>query len=136
MANLSTLTVNFCIADATGRILCSGSCSALALANQPLESGQLRYPYRANPGVHYINAGEVAARPEMAPVVSKWSLAADGIDSVSISGLPEGSEVRDAGEWEAATAGTYVFTAATPGMHRLGLRCWPYQDVTVTLKAV
>ncbi|MFA5263048.1 MAG: hypothetical protein WC378_04430 [Opitutaceae bacterium] len=135
--DISTLSANFCIVDAAGRILRSGTCPADAIALQPLAFGERRYPYRAKPDIHYIDeTGSLVERPILVPTLSKEQITADGADTALLTGLPSGACIKAVGMLHEAQDGQWEVRATKPGWIRLEILCWPYQDHRLSIQAV
>lgn len=74
-------------------------------------------------------------RPQLAPLVSKIELLADGKDTITIEGLPTPCTILiDTAQVE-VTDGKLEFTADVVGQYKLVLNHWPYLEWTLTLEA-
>jgi hypothetical protein len=87
----------------------------------------------------YVKDGELTSRPEMNAVADKPSINADGLDVLTISGLPTGKSdvslvgpIRD--QWS-ETKRKIELTVNMAGTYRLFISQWPYQDTEVTFNA-
>jgi hypothetical protein len=93
---------------------------------------------RYNSKTQYVNQGFVVNRPAFTLSADKQSIAADGQDVITISGLPEGvcqvmlwGAVVDSWEQE----GDIQLTANIPGAYQLRISQWPYQDQEISFDA-
>lgn len=120
---------------ATGRIVKYGVCAA---ADIELQAGPGEAVLAVAAGVrdstHYVAAGEIAARPAIA--FDKMVIAADGIDTATLAGLPDPCTVVIDGDEQVVTGGTLEFSAAAPGAYRIQvLDPFPAREVDAEIVA-
>lgn len=86
----------------------------------------------------YYDGTEIVPRPTFTPSADKESIKADGVEVITISGLPSAmNEFRLDGPaydaWE--QMGDVQLTVNLPGTYTLRISQWPYQDAGVTFNA-
>lgn len=85
---------------------------------------------------NYVTAGAITARP----LLPEWDVAAisaDGIDAATLTGLPDGCDVRIGdGAWTAVQDNEVVFTADVADTYRVEVRGWPYVTRVQAIVAV
>ena len=71
--------------------------------------------------------GALAARSPVTITLSATSIAADGVEELEVTGIPDGARLRVSGAvslpWTVITGGEAVLTASVPGSVMLELRC-------------
>jgi hypothetical protein len=82
----------------------------------------------------------VTPRPNLRVKVNKTTLVADGVDSITLSGLPIPCEmVQDPGEPEeqqfTVTEGGFVFTAEDPGKYQFRIERFPFLPLDLEFTA-
>ena len=127
--------VNYCISDATGRILRSMTIPAEALASVQMLAGERRWPYRGHPNQHYILDGQLADRPTMPITVDREQLVADGEDTLTFAGIPAGASLSLDGETYAMDGTPLELSIDRPGRYRARFTLWPYIDKEVSFEA-
>lgn len=91
---------------------------------------------RHDAATHYVAIDEALERPVFTPTVSRYTLAADGVDTVTIGNLPDGAEIGVDGDAFVPVGGSSMeFAADVPATYAVALRCWPYVPVTFDLEA-
>ena len=93
---------------------------------------------RYNGAEQYVVNSEIQPRPTFTPTADKTTIKADGVDVITISGLPSAmNEFRLDGPaydaWE--QMGDVQLTVNLPGTYTLRISQWPYQDAEVTFNA-
>jgi hypothetical protein len=90
-------------------------------------------------GTHYIDLSSdpvCVQRPELEYLVTTGIILADGIDSSTVTGIPEDWEFTlDNGDPMLTDGTDVVFTAIEPGDYVLRFTKWPYLDVEVVIHA-
>lgn len=80
---------------------------------------------------HYVVSGAIVPRPTMPTSIDKTECLADGVDVVTISGVPNPTDVRVSGpasEVMQVTDGALELTFDVPGRYRILLQAFPYLD--------
>jgi len=129
----------YTIYDATGLILQTGMCPEEMLELQA-GPGQHLIEGRedATSWSHYVAQGEVVERPGMILSVSKASLVADGLDAVTITGVPAGARLSITGPVaaEAIADGAPVsMTCIHAGDYVIQVMNFPYRDEEIRINA-
>lgn len=73
----------------------------------------------------YIEARAVCPRPSMNVTLSKTRIAADGVDTAVISGIPDGATVRLDENEHVVTGGNIELTSTMPATYRIAVESWP-----------
>jgi len=87
---------------------------------------------------HYVdlNTMTVVPRPDNLSTLDKTTVAADGTDLATISGIPAGSVVRITGQPEQTiTDGVLELTFDTPGTYKIRIQSFPEKDTEFTIVA-
>lgn len=126
--------MNFIVYSAPGEILRSGMCPATMLSIQA-GAGEMVMEGEGNDREHWV---ETLTWPGLAPfpfivakeplpaTVDKTTLAANGIEAVTISNLPAPARVQvDQAVYE-VTDGIFEFTIALPGTYKVRAESFPY----------
>ena len=86
----------------------------------------------------YVNSNAITPRPTFTLTADKTSIAADGQEIITISGLPDGEcqvmlwgSVND--QW--TQEGDIQLTANIPGWYQIRVSQWPYQEQEITFNA-
>jgi len=123
--------------ESTGEILRTGSCPDDMLSIQA-GAGEIAIEGIAKDATQYINT-ETQAIIDKFPIpcsINKTTMAADGVDTVIISSLPNPSliHIKDEGRWE-ITDGEFQFTVDTPGVYRITISSPIYLNVEYSVNA-
>jgi hypothetical protein len=98
----------------------------------------------SDPSIHYvvISQGEASIfpRPNLQVSANKTTLISNGVDSVTLGGLPNPCEVvQDPGEPEeeriTVTGGGFVFTAENPGKYQFRIERFPFLPLDLEFTA-
>jgi len=123
----------------TGEVITTGSApdNMVDLQSAP---GLNRYVGQVDPVHQYIDVTDpanpvVADKQPLPYTVDKTTVVADGVDIVTISGLPDSAEVEVSGAVATPTAGVVELTFASPGDYTVQMRAFPYLDAEVTIHA-
>lgn len=101
----------------------------------------------ASPETQYISilddAAVITERPPLVVEVDTTTLTADGIDSITLTGLPDPCEiVIDAPDplvettTTAVTGGGFIFTADDPGVYTVEVHRWPFVPFKIEFTAI
>lgn len=133
---LKLQALDFLVTDLDGVILRWGASSPQSVDVQAQE-GELVFLGLGETDTHYVNVvtGQVLNRPKMSVSVTTNSIPADGVSEAVISGLPNPTTASVNGNEVTVTDGTLEFSADLPGVYRIDLKSWPYQDTTVEVTA-
>ncbi|MFM2045237.1 MAG: hypothetical protein RLY86_3813 [Pseudomonadota bacterium] len=82
----------------------------------------------------YVLAGTVTPRPVL-PDFDKTAILADGIDTATLSGLPDPCTVTVNGQDHSVTGGVLELDADHPGTYRVEIRHFPYRDFVQEITA-
>ncbi len=93
-------------------------------------------PVTASPELErdYVLDGVVIPRPTLS-AFDKTSIAADGIDTATLSGLPDPCTILINGQEHTVTGGTLDLDADRPGTYRVEIRHFPYRDFAQEITA-
>ncbi|WP_043062088.1 hypothetical protein [Brucella anthropi] len=83
---------------------------------------------------YYIVDGSLSIRPIAS--ISSTEIKADGIDSATITGIPEGAHVRIDGYIYEISGGSLEFTTDHPGTYRISIDTWPLLPFEAEVKAL
>jgi hypothetical protein len=123
--------------ESTGEILRTGSCPDDMLSMQA-GAGEIAIEGIAIDTTQYIDiATQLVVDKILIPCsINKTTMAADGVDSATISNLPNPSliHIKDEGRWE-ITDGEFQFTVDTPGVYRITIISPIYLNVEYNVNA-
>lgn len=134
--------------SSTGFITQVGYCDDASFAIQSPPSGFTILEISSNPDnafdymkLNYVHNGAVVARQSISPTVSKTQITSDGIDSTTISGLPDPCTVSISGPVSVAptsvTGGSITITCNAPGAITVSVEADPtYVSWSTTINAV
>lgn len=139
----------YVVALASGAAIGMGSChSDDFVLQQPPDGGthvkvtqEVAQQVLSEPAAWYVAGGEVLARTLIAPTVSKTEIAADGVDTCEIAGLPDPCEVEIRGPLSVppteVTGGSISLQVARSGTYTVTVRREPtYKPWKGTVRAV
>lgn len=115
------MTVRYAAYDvASGEITRIGTCREDDLALQ----GTIIAPVGdfVRDSTHYVSAGVVTPKTASAAIIDKTTIVADGVDTATISGLPNPSLLDVNGSEVTVTDGTLELTTSLPGSYVIRLR--------------
>lgn len=85
----------------------------------------------------YVVGGVVLEKQSFPLSVSPAQIAADGLDTATISGIPTGTQVEwPDGQTDTVTDGIVEFSVDLPGTYTLKFSAIPYLDQEVTIEAL
>jgi hypothetical protein len=124
---------------ATGKITRIMSATFLESLELNKREGYAYFEGEAYSRTQYISGGEIVDRPVFVPVADKQTISADGVDVITITGLPTGStDIKLVGpvfdQWT-DTEYTVELTVNMQGSYTISFEHWPYQDAEVTFNA-
>lgn len=100
---------------------------------------RMEIEHAANPDYEYVLAGALDPRPSNPSVPDKTTFTADEVDMVTISSIPNPSDVSITGPGTTTmvtvTDGALEVTASTPGEYTVLIASFPEQDKTIVLEA-
>jgi hypothetical protein len=124
--------------DSTGKILCVLTASTAELYEANKREGYFYIDGFADSRTSYVVDEALQPRPTFTLTADKTSIAADGQDVITISGLPEGDcqlnlcgPVSDL--W--TQTGDVELTVNMAGEYTLRVSQWPYIDQEITFNA-
>lgn len=85
---------------------------------------------------YHVSEGELHLRSELNISMSKSTVLADGVDSVTLEGFPDPCQIIVEGVEHTLTGGTLILRADTPTTYQIECRHWPYLDWSTTIEAV
>lgn len=94
---------------------------------------------KVNPATHYhdTTTDTLTERPDLAPLISKTSILADGVDETVISSLPNPTTVTwPDGQVDTVTDGSIEFSVDLEGSYTFKLELFPYKSKEITVEAV
>ena len=131
--------MNTCYAvhDAAGLIVRSGICQVTDL---DLQGGTgltvLELDGVTSDATHYVSGGVVTARAAMGASLDTTTVTADGVDFVTITGVPSGAVIVVNRETMSTSDGSDIeLTFDTPGVYQIAAVKWPYLDFEGTVNA-
>jgi hypothetical protein len=154
--DLSGLTSVVIYKSATGEIVSSIEVgfvdefkdAQIAAMLAPWGEGHALIEAEGTPETHYVTTlGDTvisATRPELivATVDDKTTLIADGVDSITLTGLPDPCDIiiddpdpTVETTVTEVTGGGFIFTAADPGVYTVEVRRWPFLPFSIEFTA-
>lgn len=114
----------------TGKILKTGFCPNSLLLNQvPDINIHGVFEGVANDTIQYIVSGEIIVNKPINPAtITKLTMTANAIDTVTVSNLPNPSSVVLEGVNYTVTDGAFGFTVDTVGIYTIKVMSFPYLD--------
>lgn len=132
---------NFIIYDSTGFIIRVGSCPETMVDLQK-QGSEFVLAGEANLYNDYILNGVVTARPTQSTSITGTTLLANGVATVTISGILNPTVVNtivppgaNANNTIVVTDGTLVFSTTYPGTYIFTLSKFPYLPITYSVVA-
>lgn len=119
---------------ATGKMYQYGTCSDGDLGIQPgtvIECGP-----EVRDSTHYVLSGVVTARGTLTATLDKATIVADGVDTATLSPLPNPCEVSVNGSPVTVTDGSLEVTAALVGTYRIVIDIPQYKTHVWLVEAV
>jgi len=136
-----TAPINFVVyKNATGEIVRRGQCHPDAVLPQAVGADEtsMQTTVLEDAKTRYVDNGSVVDRPVNSSVADKTEIAADGVEILTITNIPVGTEVTVLGPVESTTTvddGELGITAAIPGSYRVRLDAFPIQHKEITFVA-
>lgn len=124
----------YTIYNSEGRIIRSGNGVAVTKTGEAVLSG-----VSGSPKTQRVVDGALVDRDINAASLDVTEIDADGVDTATISGIPNPSTVTVTGPIESeqtVTDGTLEVTTNTTGEYKIKISSFPYQDATLALFAV
>jgi len=123
--------------DGDGRIVAARGGSIPQTVTAGATQMEIENP--ANPDTQYVLAGAVDWRPSNPSTPDKTTFTADEVDMVTISSIPNPSDVNVKGPSvntdATVTDGTLEITASVPGTYTVTIDSFPELVKTITLEA-
>ena len=92
------------------------------------------------PATHYYDAGVLTERPDNPAAINRTQIAADGVDTATVSSIPMGTVARITGPstiWAGVISdGTLELTATFEGQYEIYLESSPERDTAMALEAI
>jgi len=136
------MNVLFAVYDLTGRIKRTGSAPLSMVGIQAQEGERVVSVFeqvdQATQYVSDLELGTIATKPELGAVIDKTVVNADGIDSVTISGLPIPTDYRLSGPVQDSAEiddGSITLRFHFAGDYSIELRALNRMAQTITLSA-
>lgn len=135
---------HYCVyALGTGEIIRTGWVAApqpdLAerlVAVQASERGTGVVSGQGDPALQYVSDEAIVDRPEMALTADRCEIAANGVATATITGIPAGAIVSVRGRTVQVMDGVLEVTADRPGRYEVVVHCWPYRRSVITIEAM
>lgn len=127
--------MRYTIYDAAGRILRSGF---KAVGAPGLGAGESMTPERYDDAEWYFVADVVTARPDSPITLDKTTVEADGVDTVTFSNVPAGTQVRVMGPSQSVITvddGTLSITFDDVGQYAVKFDSFPEKDTVFNVEA-
>jgi hypothetical protein len=89
----------------------------------------------------YIDQGEILRRPTQGTAIDRVELTADGVDTVTLSGVPSNAVLTITHTATGETVSGVMsdpdtFVTTLMGPFKLTVTCWPYLDYEVNINAI
>lgn len=120
--------------ESTGEIVRSGMCAEVQLQTHHAGERAMVTESLVDGANHYVQAGSIVERPEMALGYSEGAVQAGA--AVAFTSVPAGSVVRFAGERVVVDDGVLEWSSAEPGRYELRFSCFPYRDAVISVEVV
>lgn len=108
-------------------------------ATPTLPPGIVALDYDGDPSDKYVVGGAVTLRPAMQATLDVPTIAANGTDKATISGVPAGARARvedvNGISVYVVTDGRLEITADVAGSISVAVQLWPYLDARYTVTA-
>lgn len=118
----------------TGKITKTGRCPVDMVALQAGD-GRTVIEGTANDLTEYVVAGAVTPKPAMPVVIDKTEVTADGVDTATMTGLPDPCTLRVQGENHLVEGGEAEVSFDLSGQYVVKIVAFPYLDFEVTINA-
>jgi hypothetical protein len=102
----------------TGEILRTGQCPEGA-ADLQAGAGESVLYEASDPFSQYVSGGALTAKQNLSASWDKTQVTADGVDTATLSGLPDPITFHIDGDSYEVVGGTLSFKASTPGEYRI-----------------
>ena len=93
-----------------------------------------------DPNVIYVSDNVVVSRPTQLTTLSKLTLTADGVDTVTISSAPSGIFTATNTTTRESVSGaincTDTFATTIPGTYKIKVESWPFLSFEATINAI
>jgi hypothetical protein len=134
------MQVEISIHDEKGEILRTISCPQSMISIQEIPEGGGYIEGARDGRFYYAVGGEPVLRPPMNPAFDKAQIAADGVEVITLSNLPDpcqitytGPTFRQLGE---STGGEAQFNTDATGTHTVRISAFPYLNWEVSFDAI
>lgn len=125
---------------ATGEIVRAGACVYESAELQAFNDGEAVVLETADATTQYVVDGQLQDRPLLSLELSKASATANGMDEITVSGIPMGAQAVLYGAGIVrrgqVDTGTLTITFAATGDYTLEIKAFPYQNYRETLHAI
>lgn len=125
----------FTVYNSVGVIMRTGNCPAEALSMQARD-GETVVEGHWPDDEYYFDGDQPKPKKEITPTFSKKTLAADGTDSITISGIPAPCRVALEETVYDVPDGVFEFTVDQLGVHAIQIRATHYHDFNATVEVV
>ena len=117
---------NYIVYTNAGVILRTGVCPQDSLLLQAVESDSYVTEGIANDVTQWVDNGTVKDKEEFPAIISTLTLEANGLDSVSILGLPTPCTIKIDDNVYEVEDGEFEFTTDLPGTYKIKAESFPY----------
>jgi len=133
-----------CYEKTTGKIISfsqDSDASAEAYKSDTVEIMIVGDEVRNQMHLLYVVGGELISRPQHPCQIDKTTIAPDGSDAVTLSGVLQNSTITISNidtdeEIGGQISGTDTFKTVIAGRYKLKLKCWPYLDREEIINAI
>lgn len=127
--------MRYVVHDKHGAILRVVRCPKIQAAIQAVD-GENIIEGSANDETQYVKDGQIIDRPANPAIADKAMIAADDMDTCSITNIPIGSEVSVEGQAYTVNDSEFEFSVDQPGEYQITVTGFPYMPATFTIEAI
>jgi hypothetical protein len=131
---------NAIVYNSDGKIIYTMTIPEAMLHMQVKDPGETLILGTADMNTQYISFGEITDRPIQPTAISGLSLSADGVDHLTLTGVPLGTfSARNTLTGETVSgpiSSTDTFSTTVSGFYLLSVVAWPYLNFEVTVHAI